>query len=591
MDKKLDDSSRIIVFWLVIICIATVNLYILYHTFFSDGVMSFFAQSVSSIADALILFLPFVFLCRKNSYYIILVWFLFVNLLILGNIIYFRNFGDAICGTAYITTGNANHFVLEAIKSTISIVEVISLILCLSAVFLSLITLRPKGRLGKRFKLCYIGLTIIILAGQIGLSVRRISIYDNLGIRESICEYCNSFNIRTNWKSSILHYGVPGYLGRVIRSNINTKCEVSNKEIAEIIDILHLNAQIDDSALSVSLKENRGKNLILIIVESFNSKVLELEDAADIAPTMTALSKDSSNIYFPNILAMTGPGRSSDAQFMFNTGILPLRDEALVCRYADADYPSLSKTLGYNSIEIIGEESTLWSHFVTTKSYGFDRLVDNAVFGKAPKACFDSLIFVQAKKEIRAIKQPFFMQITTLGMHCPYTEKIGHLELENDYESSDLHYLEAVHAFDAGCAGFIQYLKDVGIFANSVIVIVADHEETRPHLSGLFVEKRIPMLILNSSLPSKKEYSQSYLQIDIYPTLLDIMGRSDADCFHGVGKSMLRTATQPGIPIDKAYEISEKLIKSKTLMDSVNASFCMGVGFKTGTGEKCPDGN
>lgn len=503
----------------------------------------------------------------------VLIWFIGIIMLVLGNILYFKNFDDAICGSAYCASGNLNQFVWDILKSNPGLVGLMILLVCVEGV-VTFFASKNTNKVGRRFITLYIIATLLMFAGQMSLSVRRISIFNNLDCSEAMVEYRTSFNLRTNWKSYIMDYGIPGYIARVIHSNIYHRYTASEQDINHVLELLHSNKQFESQHLTSCSSLNRQKNLILIIVESLNSKVLRLKESEKIAPLLSALTGDSTVLYFPSIEAMTTHGRSSDAQFMVNTGILPLRDEAVVTRYADADYPSLAKTLGFHSLEIIGEEKSLWSHGITTKSYGFERLIDDVVPHGTPKGKIDSLIFDRAKMEIQSIRQPFYMQITTLGMHKPYTDEVGGLLLNNDdYVQTDRCYLEVVHAFDLSCSDFLEYLKRIGLYDNSIIIIVSDHEEAFPNLSDLFNEKVIPMFIINSSLLSKRDYSKPFLQIDIYPTILDIMGYSGDNYFQGVGKSMLDSSKPRAIPINKAFEISEKLIKSKILLDTVVSSF------------------
>ena len=151
------------------------------------------------------------------------------------------------------------------------------------------------------------------------------------------------------------------------------------------------------------------RNLIIIVIESLESRALHF--SSDLHPALTGLINRPGTIYIDRCRVLTDYGRSSDAHFMVNTGLLPLRREALVNRYATKDYPSLAKILGGQSIEIIGEDKSLWSHGLTSRSYGFDRLIDNL----APAAMNqDSIIFEASARALKSIRQPFFMFITTL---------------------------------------------------------------------------------------------------------------------------------------------------------------------------------
>ena len=88
---------------------------------------------------------------------------------------------------------------------------------------------------------------------------------------------------------------------------------------------------------------------------------------------------------------------------------------------------------------------------------------------------------------------------------------------------------------------FVTQLKEEGIYDNSVIVITGDHDalpfneyEGREELKG--EDCFVPFIILNSPLSS--EHTDKVIgQVDIYPSLLDLMGCTDYS-FTGLGESV-----------------------------------------------------
>lgn len=565
-------EQRLPVFWAVMTGLLAVNVWVLYHELFSQGAMSPAVRTVCAVADSLVLFVPFLF-ARRRWLYLPLLWFLAVTVMAGANILYFRNFNDAISGAAYFTSGNINRFVIDSAIASVRPADIIMLLTSAAALGVTIWASRGNEKPHRRFIAGYLCMAALFLAAEFGLSVRRISIFNHTGLKQSVRQYGESFRLRTDWKSYVMDYGFTGYLVRVAADCIRTPYKVTEEDIAAVRAMIDAKNRIaePDSARIIRLKANRGRNLILIIVESLNSRVLELDESGTIAPTLMRLAADSTLVCIPDIEAMTGHGRSSDAQFMVNTGILPLRGEALVSRYAAADYPSLAKSLGYPSVELIGENRTLWSHYLTTRSYGYDRLIDNLAPEGTSIAMQDSLILSKSAEEARKMPQPFFMQITTIGMHKPYTRPTGvAMPLRGSYPDTDRHYLEAVHAFDAALANFIASLKRSGIYDRSVIVIVADHEEGAPNLSDTFTGKRIPMLIVNGRLSRTDVQPAPRRQIDIFPTLLDVMGLGTDRRFRGVGRSLLRAPGPADIPTEQAYRISDRLIRSSELREQLS---------------------
>lgn len=95
-------------------------------------------------------------------------------------------------------------------------------------------------------------------------------------------------------------------------------------------------------------------------------------------PFLDSLARDTSVICFPHVLPQVKDGRSSDAQLLLNTGLLPIETGAAASLYGSTNtYPSLPKALarkGYASASFICDSRSYWNQEATTKSYGFGAL-------------------------------------------------------------------------------------------------------------------------------------------------------------------------------------------------------------------------
>lgn len=102
-------------------------------------------------------------------------------------------------------------------------------------------------------------------------------------------------------------------------------------------------------------------------------------------------------------------------------------------------------------------------------------------------------------------------------------------------------YLIAIQLVDIRIMEFIDGLKREGLYDNSIIVITGDHEQmtfnTYEGREKLRAEDcYIPFLIINSPLDSKHT-DEVIGQVDIYPSLLTLMGCSDYS-FRGLGDNV-----------------------------------------------------
>ena len=132
-------------------------------------------------------------------------------------------------------------------------------------------------------------------------------------------------------------------------------------------------------------------------------------------------------------------------------------------------------------------------------------------------------------------------------MHDPYDEfgwKHTDVWKDNTLSDNEKIYIEKCRQFDAGLSQLIAGLKKAELYDNTVIVIAGDHNARPTCLNGnRLVNTQIPMIILNSGLDIRSHAVIG--QSDLYPTLLDIMGASDAQ-WRGVGISILRNPAVMG---------------------------------------------
>ena len=497
-----------------------------------------------------------------------------ISVVLWANVLYYRNFGDLILASSYIRGDITDPTVASGAISSIKLQDIAFIILPFLPLVYAIIN---RKRLSKSIinsfwrRIMFLIFILSFVFSYIGL-IRRVKLHYRLDSYKEVSEILYAKET-TSW---IVNYEMHHFIGYIL------KCMVSVGDIGKNLspsDIALIKSYISahpehraDRKISTHSLSGEGKNLIMIIVESFPYKIFEMKEADELIPEMMKVVNDSSSIISKSKI-LADYGRSADAQFIYNTGLLPLRKEAFVDFYALNNYPSLAKALSYPSMEIIGENKRLWGHFLTTKSYGFDALKDNI----APDCMNqDSIIFNYARKEIPLMKSPFFLFITSISMHDPYdkpkvTPASDTLPISTN-DARDKEYYQRLRHFDKNLGSFIAYLKENGIYDDSVIVILGDHEIRASKISQNLHDEYVPFIIANSPIPISEKIMTT--QLDVFPTIMDIMGCQYTylgQDYTGLGQSIFSPAGLSGMeytPTDTDYQVSEMIIKGLTFTAS-----------------------
>jgi phosphoglycerol transferase MdoB-like AlkP superfamily enzyme len=242
---------------------------------------------------------------------------------------------------------------------------------------------------------------------------------------------------------------------------------------------------------------------------------------------------------------------------MINTGLLPIYTGTVFYRFYNNKYFTLAgalKKAGYRSTSFMGNQPSFWHQGTMNPALGFDSLVsvldyavsDTAMIGMGLS---DNSFFHQSISKIRNLRQPFYIQMITLSSHFPFelplTERRAHFPA--DLPRGLASYLLSIHYVDEAIGAFIDELKRDGLFDRCVVVITGDHEALPRDLRESYMDNKyvkgwltrlhyVPLLILNS--PAVLEYEGVLGQIDIYPTILSLMGISNYP-WKGLGTSIL----------------------------------------------------
>lgn len=346
-----------------------------------------------------------------------------------------------------------------------------------------------------------------------------------------------------------------------------------------------------------SVTEKRS-NLLIVFAESLESWVLEKEvDGKEITPCLNRLLKEKSTLYAPNVLTQVKGGRSIDAQLMICSGLLPLMSGTYSSLYYDNTFYTLQKAMRElkhsRSYLLTIDKVSTWNQGAVARSFGTDTIISyhdfkmTEAFG-THKRIGDASFFQQCREKIERGEvwkpgESVYMQFVTYSGHAPFKlpDHLRTITFPASIPEKAADYMTTAHYTDKAIGDFVAYLKTLPQYKETIVVIVGDHEGLasyrqelvgNPACRGLVSDKQLtPFIVLNS--PVGMRYDKFMGQIDIYPTLLNLM-QLDAYRWHGLGQSILDPRKQ-GVAVGSVMNVEgtgsdkevERLKEAHTVSD------------------------
>lgn len=344
----------------------------------------------------------------------------------------------------------------------------------------------------------------------------------------------------------------------------------------------------------------QGKNLIIIQLESLQNFVLNLDiDGVEITPVLNELANN--HYYFPNFYQQVGQGNTSDAEFVVNTSFyIPPRGAATQV-YGAKDLPSLPKLLqqnGYETATFHTNDVEFWNRDELYDALGFQHIYDKAYFGEEDVLFFgssDEILYSEtayALEELAQHDRPFYAHVIAMSSHHPYNlpKDKQLIELPERYKDTLVgDYLVAQHYADYALGQFIDELQSRGLWEDSLIVLYGDHlglpmysldRDDQLLLEEIYGREytytdmiNIPLVIVSDSFTTPMVHDQLGGQVDILPTVANLLGISLDDHLH-FGQDLM-TYDEFNLLPQRYYLPSGSFVNSESL-------FLSGAGFEDG---------
>lgn len=305
----------------------------------------------------------------------------------------------------------------------------------------------------------------------------------------------------------------------------------------------------DDVAEATELGpfKRHPKNVILVSIESMSAEFVgAYGNKKGLTPNLDRLAREG--LRFDRLFA-TGT-RTVRGLEALSLGTPPIPGQSIVRRPGNEHLATIGELLehqGYSTFFLYGG----YGYFDNMNTYfaGNDyKVIDRTdfpaasipfenVWGVADEALFNNALVVFDKAASK--KKPFFAHIMTTSNHRPYTYPDGRIDIPSPGGRDG-----AIKYTDFAIGQFIDLAKSKPWFDETLFVFVADHCAAVSGKSKLPVANYlIPAILYAPKMLKPGVYTRMASQIDLAPTLLDVLGAKGDD--HFFGQSLFESESLP----------------------------------------------
>ncbi|OOB84296.1 sulfatase [Flavobacterium columnare] len=327
-----------------------------------------------------------------------------------------------------------------------------------------------------------------------------------------------------------------------------------------------VNYTINDSVLKNQIqpiKQYRNypltkPNIVVFITESFGreywgcmNKNTTIPGFKSYTPFLDELAKES--LIFTD--AYANGSKSIHGMSSVIAGIPSFRDAFTSSPYPNQKIQSLVsclKELGYDTSFFHGAPNGSMGFMGFGNILGFDHYYGKTEFNDDTQhdgvwGIWDEPFMQFMKKTLDQKKTPFFSTIFTVSSHEPY---IVPKKYEGKFPKGTSPMHQCVGYTDYAFKRFFEEAKKQPWFKNTIFIITADHTNLTayPEYDKIVNRQAVPILIYKPDGSLKGENSDFAQQIDIYPTLLDMIGYPKP--FRSWGRSLVSKTNIPPFTIN-----------------------------------------
>lgn len=270
-------------------------------------------------------------------------------------------------------------------------------------------------------------------------------------------------------------------------------------------------------------------NLVVFLQESLGAEYVGSLGGLPLTPEFDKLTKEG--LLFTNLYC-TGT-RSVRGIEAVVTGFLPSPSESVVkLSNSQTGFYTLAAALkakGYETSFIYGGMANFDNMASFFNGNGFDDIIDEPDFSN-DKTAFkgtwgysDEDLVIKANNHFKSKRdKPFFSLMFSTTNHEPFEFPDGRIKL---YDKKKQTVNNAMKYADFSIGKFFEMAKKEVYFKNTIFIVIADHN-TRTYGKNLVPINKfhIPALIIGPGVSKGLKYDKLSSQIDIPPTLLNMIG-------------------------------------------------------------------
>ena len=319
----------------------------------------------------------------------------------------------------------------------------------------------------------------------------------------------------------------------------------------------------------------KGRNVIYIHLESFQQFLIDYKLKVDdkeyeVTPFLNSLYHSKETFAFSNVFNQVKAGKTSDAETMIETGLFGLNQGSFMVNYGGTNTqqaaPFILSKNGYNSSAVFhGNAGSFWNRNTAYKQWGYNYFFDASYFTKQNSSnsfqygLNDKYMLKDSIKYLERLQQPFYTKFITVSNHYPYTTSLSGddlgFPLAKTQDDTINGYFATANYLDSSIKAFFDYLKESGLYKNSIIVLYGDHygisNSRNPALAPLLGKnsetwssydnamlQRVPYMVVVPGMDKGGIIDTYGGEIDMLPTLEHLLG-IESNKFLQVGQDML----------------------------------------------------